>query len=188
MSPAQVLDIFRKSGALLEGHFILRSGLHSRQVFQCAHVLQYPHLATKLCLVLARHIDASKVDSIISPALGGILVGQEMGRIFRKRHIFAEKENGQLVLHRGFIIKPGERFLVAEDVVTQGGRVMETIKIVQDHGGIVMAVAVLVDRSTKRIRFGIPFYSLIKIKVKTFPTNRLPKDLKTIPAVKPGSK
>ncbi len=188
MSSAEVLDAFRKTGALLEGHFILRSGLHSRQFFQCALVLQHAGLASKLCSALARQIDVSKVDSVISPALGGLLVGQEIARLLDKRHIFAEKEEGKLVLRRGFAVGQGERFLVAEDVVTQGGRVKETIEIVRARGGAVSAVAVLVDRSTGSIDFGVPFHSLIRMAVETFPADQLPEDLKAIPAVKPGSR
>jgi orotate phosphoribosyltransferase len=188
MNPTEVLDIFRKSGALLEGHFILRSGLHSRQFFQCALVLQHARIAADLCEALAKRVDASLVDTVISPALGGILVGQEVARALGKRHIFAEKEEGKLVLRRGFTIQPGERFLVAEDVVTQGGRVKETIDIVRSKGGQVAAVAVLVDRSTNAVDFGVPFHSLVKMNVETFPANQLPADLAAVPALKPGSK
>lgn len=188
MSPSEVLDIFRKCGALLEGHFILRSGLHSRQFFQCALVLQHARVASDLCAELARHVDASTVDAVISPALGGILVGQEVARALGKRHIFAEKENNQLMLRRGFSIAPGEHFLVVEDVVTQGGRVRETMDIVRSKGGKVTAVAVLVDRSTTPVDFGVPFHALVKIQAETFPPNQLPPDLAKIPAVKPGSK
>ncbi len=188
MNSSEVLKIFRKTGALLDGHFVLRSGLHSRQFFQCALVLQHSKLASKLCRALASKVNTSKVDTIISPALGGIIVGQELARSLGKRHIFAEKEEGKLVLRRGFSISKGECFLVAEDVVTQGGRVKETIEIVRSRGGVVAAVAVLVDRSTTTVDFGALFYSLVKMSVETFSPDRLPEDLKKIPAVKPGSK
>ena len=161
---------------------------HSRQFFQCALVLQHSVLAAQLCESLAGKVDASKVDAVISPALGGIIVGQEVARALNKKHIFAEKENGKLVLRRGFIISPKERFLVAEDVVTQGGRVKETIDIVQSAGGIVSAVAVIVDRSSTPVDFGVPFHSLVKMNVETFPADKLPPDLAKIPAIKPGSK
>jgi orotate phosphoribosyltransferase len=188
MKPAEVFKIFRSSGALLDGHFILRSGLHSRQFFQCALVLQHAPLASKLCGELAKKIDDDSIDTVISPALGGIIVGQELARVLGKRHIFAEKEDGKLVLRRGFSIVRGERFLVAEDVVTQGGRVRETIDIVRAHGGIVAAVAVLVDRSTAGLDLGAPLHSLVKMSVETFPASGIPADLKDVPAVKPGSK
>lgn len=188
MKPSEVLAVFKKTGALLEGHFVLRSGLHSRQFFQCALVLQHAALATKLCKALTHLVDLSQVDAVISPALGGIIVGQEIARILGKRHIFAEKEDGKLILRRGFVISPHERFLIAEDVVTEGGRVKEVMKIVRSHGGIVSTVAVLVDRSTAPVDFGVPFHSLIKMQIETFPPDQLPHDLVTIPVVEPGSK
>jgi orotate phosphoribosyltransferase len=187
MTSNEVLEAFRKTGALLDGHFVLRSGLHSRHFFQCALVLQHSTLAAQLCNALAQKVDGSQVDSVISPALGGIIVGQEVARAMDRRHIFAEKDDGKLVLRRGFSIKPGERFLVAEDVVTQGGRVQETIQIVRSLGGIVSAVAVLVDRSNG-VNFGVPFHALVKMQVETFSSDKLPDDLKQIPAIKPGSK
>ncbi len=188
MKPAEIFKIFRSSGALLDGHFILRSGLHSRQFFQCALVLQHAPLAAKLCGELAKKIDDEAIDTIISPAIGGIIVGQEIARIIGKRHIFVEKEDGKLVLRRGFSIVRGERFLVAEDVVTQGGRVKEAIDIVRAHGGIVTAVAVLVDRSTAELSLGTALHSLVKMPVETFSPAEIPADLKDVPAVKPGSK
>lgn len=188
MKPEEVLQAFRASKALLDGHFILRSGLHSRQFFQCALILQHASLAAKLCDALAKQVDVSKVDSVISPALGGIIVGQEMARVLNKRHIFAEKEEGRLVMRRGFTIVPNERFLVVEDVVTQGGRVRETMDIVKSAGGEVTAIAVLVDRSSNPVDFGVPFHSLVKMNVETFSPDQLPEDLKKIPAVKPGSR
>jgi orotate phosphoribosyltransferase len=188
MTSDEVLGIFRKTGALLDGHFILRSGLHSRQFFQCALVLQHSRLAGDLCQVLARQVKASQIDTIISPALGGIIVGQEIARALSKRHIFAEKEDGKLFLRRGFKISRGERFLIAEDVITQGGRVKEIIEIVREHGGIVSAVAVFVDRSIETIDFGVPLYSLVKMRVEAFEADKLPPDLVDVPAVKPGSK
>jgi orotate phosphoribosyltransferase len=144
---SEILDLFRQSRALLDGHFLLRSGLHSRQFFQCALLLQHTDIAARVCGMLAdklRHLDAQRV---ISPALGGIIVGHEIARALGKPHIFAEKEEGRLVLRRGFEIQPGDRFIVAEDVVTRGGRVRETIEIVHERGGQVVAVAALVDRS-----------------------------------------
>jgi orotate phosphoribosyltransferase len=188
VTPEKVLQTFRDTKALLEGHFILRSGLHSRQFFQCALVLQHSRIASDLCQALSCLVDETRIDSVISPALGGIIVGQEVARVLDKRHIFAEKEDGKLVLRRGFTITKGERFLVAEDVVTQGGRVKETIEIVKAHGGEVAAVAVLVDRSSAPINFGVPFHALVKIQVETFSPDNLPEDLKKTPAIKPGSK
>lgn len=185
----EVLDLFRKTNALLEGHFVLRSGLHSRQFFQCALLLQHTRVAERVCSLLAEKLRAIECDAVISPALGGIVVGHEVGRALGKRHIFAEKDEGRLVLRRGFEIAAGERFLVVEDVVTRGGRVQETIDIVKARGGTVAGVGVLVDRSGGAAPdFGCPFLSLVKLDVETFPPDNLPPDLAATPAVKPGSK
>lgn len=184
-----VLALFRKTGALLEGHFILRSGLHSREYFQCALLLQDTAVAAKVCGLLADKLRGFESDTVISPALGGIIVGQEVGRSLGKPHIFVEKEDGKLVLRRGFQISGGEKFVVVEDVVTRGGRVQETIDIVRAHGGIVSAVGVIVDRSGKtKPDFGCPFVSLVEMTVQNFPADELPPDLEKIPAIKPGSK
>ena len=184
-----LLALFRKTGALLDGHFILRSGLRSRQFFQCALLLQHTDIAADVCGRLADKLRSVECDAVISPALGGIVVGQEVGRALGKRHIFAEKDAGGLVLRRGFQIRPNERFIVAEDVVTRGGRVQETIDIVRAHGGVVSAVGVIVDRSGgQRPDFGCPFLSLIEMNVETFAADNVPPDLAAIPAIKPGSK
>jgi len=185
----ELLTLFRRTGALLEGHFVLRSGLHSREYFQCAILLQHTDIAAKVCGWLADKLREFDCDAVISPALGGIIVGQEVARSLGKRHIFVEKEDGKLVLRRGFQIAPNEKFVVVEDVVTRGGRVQETIDIVRAHYGIVSAVGVILDRSgPAKPDFGCPFVSLIEMNVETFPADKLPPDLAKIPAVKPGSK
>ena len=184
-----LLALFRKTGALLDGHFILRSGLHSREYFQCALLLQYTEVAAKVCGWLADKLRGFNCEAVISPALGGIIVGQEVGRSLGKRHIFAEKEEGKLVLRRGFQILSNETFVVVEDVVTRGGRVHETIDIVHAHGAAVSAVGVIVDRSgAAKPDFGCPLMSLIEMNVETFDADNLPPDLARIPAVKPGSR
>jgi orotate phosphoribosyltransferase len=184
-----LLALFRKTGALLDGHFVLRSGLHSRQYFQCALLLQDTDIAAKVCGWLANKLRKFDCDTVISPALGGIIVGHEVGRSLGKRHIFVEKDEGKLVLRRGFQISSGEKFVVVEDVVTRGGRVQETIDIVRAHGGSVSAIGVIVDRSGEaKPDFGCPFVSLVEMTVETFPPDNLPPDLANIPAVKPGSK
>ena len=184
----ELLALFRETGALLDGHFVLRSGLHSRQFFQCALLLQHTDIAARVCGMLADKVRNVGCDAVISPALGGIVVGQEVGRALGKRHIFAEKAAGGLVLRRGFKIAPNEKFIVAEDVVTRGGRVQETIDIVREKGAVVAAVAVIVDRSGgNRPDFGCPFVSLIEMNVETFDAGNLPPDLAQTPAIKPGS-
>jgi orotate phosphoribosyltransferase len=189
MQEQEILALFKQTDALLDGHFVLRSGLHSRQFFQCAILLQHTSIAAKVCAALADKLRAYDCDSVISPALGGVIVGHEVARSLEKRHIFAEKEEGKLVLRRGFTIQPGERFIVAEDVVTRGGRVQETIDIVKAHGGVVTAVGTLVDRSGGNTPdFGCPFVSLIKLNIETFEADKLPPDLAATPASKPGSK
>lgn len=184
----EVLALFRKTGALLDGHFVLRSGLHSRQFFQCALLLQHPAVAKQICGMLADRLGAEEFDSVVSPALGGIIVGHELARTVGKRHIFVEKESGALVLRRGFTIAAGERFLVAEDVVTRGGRVAETIRIVEAHGGKVTQVAAIVDRSGDGPRlFDRPFTSVVQLNVETWEGAHLPADLAAIPVTRPGS-
>ena len=184
-----ILEIFENTGALLSGHFVLSSGLHSRQYFQCALVLQHTGLASQICADLAAKLGHLDFEAVISPALGGLVVGQEVGRILGKRHIFAEKQNGRLVLRRGFKVGSGERFVVAEDVVTRGTKVQETIDIVKSFGGKVVAVGCLVDRSVDHPPdFGCDFFSLVRLRVETFEPDRLPPDLAAIPAVRPGSK
>lgn len=186
----EILELFRKSGALLSGHFVLRSGLHSRQFFQCALLLQHPRLADRVCGMLAQKVCGLHCDSVISPALGGILVGHEIARALGTRHIFAEKkESGHLALRRGFTISKGERFVVAEDVVTRGGRVQETIAIVRAHGGEVAAVVALVDRSgIVKPDFGCDFFCLVELDCEAFEPDELPADLAAIPVSRPGSK
>jgi orotate phosphoribosyltransferase len=184
-----LLALFRKTGALLDGHFVLRSGLHSRQYFQCAILLSHTDIAARVCAMLADKLRKFGCDSVISPALGGIIVGQEVGRALGKRHIFVEKDEGKLVLRRGFKIDNGEKFVLVEDVVTRGGRVQETIDIVRAHGGVVSAVGVIVDRSgNRKPDFGCPFVGLVEMNVENFEADKLPPDLAKIPAVKPGSK
>ncbi len=185
-----LLDLFRKTGALLHGHFVLRSGLHSRQFFQCALLLQDARAAAHVCGLLAEKLKPFEATTVISPAIGGIIVGQEVARHLGKRHIFAEKDDaGGLALRRGFTIAPGEAFLVAEDVVTRGGRLQQAIQIVREHGGIVAAAGAIVDRSGGSLPdFGCPFVSLVQMNVETFEPDKLPDDLASIPAIKPGSK
>jgi orotate phosphoribosyltransferase len=188
MTQEEVLNVFRDTGALLEGHFVLRSGLHSRQFFQCALALQEMPVVEQLGAALARKVEKMEAVTVIAPAIGGLVIGQEVARHRRARFIFAEKEEGKLVLRRGFKIEKGEKILVVEDVVTKGGRVQETIKIVHDNGGYVVGVAAVVDRSNGAVKFGFPFVSLLSMNVETYEADKLPLDLKAMPATKPGSK
>ena len=189
MTREQVLEVFRRCGALLHGHFVLRSGKHSRTFFQCALVLQDPVATAKLCGALVAKIKVERwtFHSVISPAMGGILVGHEVGRHLKRRHIFAEKDDGRLKIRR-FEVKPGEKFLVVEDVVTTGSAVKETMDLVKVAGGEVVGVACLVDRSEKPPDLAVPLCALLKLPVETFEVEQLPSDLKKIPATKPGSK
>ena len=188
-TPAEVLDLFRQTHALLDGHFVLRSGLHSRQFFQCALLLRNTEIAARVCGALAEKLRGADAECVISPALGGIIVGHEVARALGKPHIFVEKNDaGKLVLRRGFEIARGTRFIVAEDVVTRGGRVQETLDIVRGLGGEVVAVAALVDRSGGALPdFGCPFVSLAQLNAETFDADKLPPDLAGTRAVKPGS-
>ena len=186
----EILELFRSTGALLHGHFVLRSGLHSREFFQCALLLQNTLIASEVCGLLADKVRSIPAESVVSPAVGGIVVGQEVGRHLGLRHIFVEKDDaGKLLLRRGFQIRPGEKFIVAEDVVTRGGRVLETVEIVRGLGADVVAVAAIVDRSGGNLPdFGCPFFSLVQLQVETFDPQNLPADLAGTPAIKPGSK
>lgn len=187
MTQDDVLNVFRDTGALLEGHFILRSGLHSREFFQCALALQEMPVVEQLGGALAKKVEKFEAVTVIAPAIGGLVIGQEVARHRRARFIFAEKEDGKLVLRRGFKIEKGEKILVVEDVVTKGGRVQETIQIVHANGGYVVGVATIVDRSNGLVKFGVPLISLLSLNVETFEADKLPPDLKALPAVKPGS-
>ena len=188
MTEAEVLRVFRDTGALLEGHFVLRSGLHSRQYFQCALALQFMPTVEKLGAALAVMARALQAVTVVSPAMGGLVLGQEVARQLGLRFIFVEKEEGKLVLRRGFKIASGEKILIVEDVVTKGGRVQETMDIVREHKGHLVGVAMAVNRSGGSVNFGVPTFSLLSLNVEAFPADQLPRDLAAIPAVKPGSK
>lgn len=188
MNQSEVLNIFRETGALLEGHFVLRSGLHSRQFFQCALALQQMSAVERLGAALAGRLADCHADTVVAPAMGGLVIGQEVARQLKCRFIFVEKEEGRLVLKRGFKINQGEKILILEDVVTKGGRVQETVDIVNKHQGDLRGMGVLVDRSNGKLKLSAPLVSLISMVVETFEPDNLPDDLKNTPAIKPGSK
>ncbi len=184
MTDQEIIDSFKQAKALLNGHFQLRSKKHSDHFFQAALVFRDPLLGEKLCATLAERIQAAGIEAetVISPAVGGLLVGQEIARALKINAIFADKENDQLLLKRGFSIRKGEKIIVAEDVVTEGGRVQQTIDLVKSLGGEVAAVAVITDRSGGKASFGgIPFFSLIKLNLPTW----LPEDCPLCKAGKP---
>jgi orotate phosphoribosyltransferase len=184
----EVMQVFRETNALLEGHFLLRSGLHSRQYFQCALVLQWPRHAERLCADLASKLTGFKAGLVVSPAMGGLFIGHEVGRALGLRHIFAEKNAaGGLELRRNFQIARGEKVIVCEDVITKGGRVRETMDIVRGVGGEVAAVGTLVDRSAGGVDFGVPLVSLLKLEIETFDPASCPLCQQAVPVVKPGS-
>ena len=188
MTSEQVLDIYRKTGALLTGHFLLSSGLHSEQYLQSALVLQQPDIATKLCAALAEHFKDSRVEVVIAPALGGVFVSHETARALGVRALFAERVNGELTLRRGFTINPGERVLVVEDVITTGKSTKETIKVVQRAGGLAIAAASLIDRSGGKADIGVPYKSLVTLSVPAYSPETCPLCKAGSDPVKPGSR
>ena len=192
MEHEHLLSIFRDSGALLEGHFQLTSGLHSDRYFQCARVLQFPHYTELLCSELAHHFRPAGIDVVIAPALGGIVVGQEVGRQLRARTLFAERKEGVMQLRRGFEIAPAEKVLVCEDVVTTGGSVAEVISLVRSRGGNVAGVAFIVDRSGGKVKFPVDpgglQCSLMAMDVVAYPPAECPLCAQGLPVVKPGSR
>lgn len=184
----QVMKIFRSSGGLLEGHFLLSSGLHSPQYFQCAKVLQYPHYAELLCGEIAEHFANEDVDVVIAPAIGGIVVAQEVGRQLCRRSIWAEREQDKMSLRRGFELQPGERVLVVEDVVTTGGSVWEVMTLASDAGCEVVGVGAIVDRSGGKTTFDIDLFAVMRLEVVTYPSEQCPLCKRGLPLVKPGSR
>jgi len=186
----EVLEIFTRTRALLQGHFVLRSGLHSGHYFQCAQVCQNLGAVEKLAELLlgkVRHAKVPLFRTVLAPAMGGLVIGQEFARQARARYLFAEKENNLLVLRRGFNLEPGEPVLIVEDVVTRGGRVIECIEIIKKAGGVPVAVAMLVDRSAGTTRFEVPAISLLELSFPTYPADALPESLALMPIEKPGS-
>jgi len=191
MTEEEVLAEFRAAGALLEGHFILSSGLHSPNYLQCARVLMDPMRASALASALAATVPRetrSQIGIIVSPAMGGIIVGHEMGRALGVEAIFAERQSGSFQLRRGFRLEPGQKVLLVEDVVTTGLSSREAIAAVAKAGGEVIAAAALVDRSGGAADLGVPFYPLVSFVVPTYAEDELPPELAAIPAEKPGSR
>lgn len=185
----EVLDIFTRTRALLEGHFVLRSGLHSGHYFQCAQVCQRMDAVQRLAELLLAKVSARGLNftTVLAPAMGGLVIGQEVARQAKARYLFAEKENNVLVLRRGFTLAPNEPVLVVEDVVTRGGRVLESLEIVRKAGGTAIGVAMLVDRSAGSARFTVPAVSLLELSFPTYAADAVPDWLAKLPVEKPGS-
>lgn len=191
MSDDEILAEFRAAEALLEGHFILSSGLHSPRYLQCARVLMDPNRAGRLASALAAKLPRETkraIEIVVSPAMGGVIAGHEMGRALGVEAIFLERPTGTFELRRGFRLKPGQKALLVEDVVTTGLSSRETIKAVEAAGGEVIAAVALVDRSAGEADLGVPFFPLISIAVPSYPADALPAELAAIPAEKPGSR
>ncbi|HEY1146336.1 orotate phosphoribosyltransferase [Allosphingosinicella humi] len=191
MHEDEILAEFRAADALLEGHFILSSGLHSSRYLQCARVLADPVRAGRLASALAASMPRdvrSAIEIVVSPAMGGIIAGHEMGRALGVEAIFLERPTGTFELRRGFRVKPGQKVLMMEDVVTTGLSSREAIKAVEEAGATVIAAAAIVDRSNGEADLGVPFYPLVRINVPTYPADALPAELAALPAEKPGSR
>lgn len=184
----EILEIFKKTDALLDGHFLLTSGMHSNVYFQCAKVLQYQEYIEELCSIIADEYCDKKIDTVISPAIGGLVVGQEVARQLNKRFIFAEREDKKLALRRGFSISEGENILICEDVVTTGGSVFEVIDIVKDNNAKVAGVGFIVDRSNGKVDFGSGQIGTIKLNVKSYLPEECPICKDGLELVKPGSR
>jgi orotate phosphoribosyltransferase len=188
LSSDEILTMFKESGALLEGHFILTSGLHSAAYFQCARVFQFPWYSERLGKALAEKITGEAVNAVVSPAVGGILVGHELARHLKVRSMFTERVEGRMSFRRGFSVKPDEKVIVAEDVTTTGGSVREVIEAVRAAGGSVVGVAAVVDRSGGKAGFDVPYTSLFQMEVTNYSPEECPMCKAGSQAVKPGSR
>lgn len=191
MTDEEVLTEFRAADALLEGHFILSSGLRSPRYLQCARLLMDPARAERIARALADRIPEAlrgEIDIVVSPAMGGVIIGHEMGRALGKPAVFVERPQGVFELRRGFRLNPGDKVLMVEDVVTTGLSSREAIKAIEEAGGKVVAAASIVDRSGGNADLGVPYTSLIRIDVPTYEADALPPELAAIPAIKPGSR
>ena len=186
MTNEQILDIFRETGVMLEGHFLLTSGRHSNRYMQCAKLFQRADVSEKFAKVLADKFDG--VDIVAGPAIGGIILAYEVSRQLGVPNVFMERENGKMALRRGFELKKGTRVLVVEDVVTTGGSVKEVIELVRELGGVVVGVGSVVDRSNGAVDFGVPFSAVLSMEVVSYPPEDCPLCQSGTPAVKPGSR
>jgi orotate phosphoribosyltransferase len=188
LSQDDVLDLFRQSGAMLEGHFRLSSGLHSDRYLQSALVLQHPDYAEQLGRALAARLEHLQPTAILSPALGGIVIGQEVGRAMKIRALFAERQDGVLTLRRGFTLDPSDRVVIVEDVITTGGSTRETVEVATAAGAQVTGAAAIIDRGADPGRLEIPLQALVRMEVAAYPPESCPQCARGIPVTKPGSR
>ncbi len=184
----ELIDIFKKTGALLTGHFKLSSGLHSSQYLQCALVLQHPEYAGRLGEAIADKFKNADITCVAGPALGGIIIAHEVAKALKKRCVFGEREAGKMTLRRGFSIGPQDKVLVVEDVITTGGSIKELIGLIKDNGAAVVGVGAIVDRSSKKIDMGCDVKPLVKFDIKTFDPSECPLCKEGCPTTKPGSR
>lgn len=188
MTEDDVLDLFRQAGALLEGHFRLSSGLHSDRYLQSALVLQHPDYAGQMGRALAARLEHLQPTVVLSPALGGIVIGQEVGRAMQLRAIFAERQDGTLTLRRGFTLAPSDRVIVVEDVITTGGSTRETIAVAEATGATVLGAAAIIDRGSDPRRLNLPLQALVRMEVPSYPADACPMCASGRPVTKPGSR
>ena len=191
LSHKKSLNILKKTNALLDGHFVLSSGLHSSRYIQCAKLLSYPHLAKNICVSLSKKIKKNykNIDLILSPAMGGIIIGYEIGKLLKKETIFCERVEGSFKLRRGFNIKRKSKVLIIEDVITTGKSSLECVKLIKKAGAKLLGFSCIINRSNKKtLKIKQKIISHMKINVPTFKRNKLPKSLKSIPIFKPGSR
>ena len=188
MDKTEIIEIFKETEALLEGHFILTSGKHSPSYFQCAKLLQHPGYLSKFANLIAQNFQDIDIDAVISPAVGGIVLGTEVGRILNVKTIFAERKNGEMCIRRGFEVHEGQNILVIEDVITTGGSVQEVMNEVKKMGGVISGVGVLVDRSNGSVKLHQNQFSIIELQAVSYHPDNVPDSLKKIPVQKPGSR
>ena len=191
LSHKKSLNILKKTNALIEGHFVLSSGLHAAKYIQCAKLLSFPHLANDICFSLAKKIKKTfkSIDLILAPAMGGVIIGYEIGKLLKKETIFCERVEGKFKLRRGFHIKKGSKVIIIEDVITTGKSSLECVKLITNAGAKLVGFASIIDRSTKKtLKIKKIIISHLKIDVPTFKKNKLPKELKNVPITVPGSR
>lgn len=188
MTEQKVLTLMEELGALHNGHFLLSSGLHSDRYFQCARILQFPELARELGAALARLFAETPCDVVVSPALGGILIGHEVARALGRRFVFTERKDGEMMIRRGFAVEEGEKVIIVEDVVTRGTSLLEVAKVVEAAGGVVVGLTSIIDRTGGEVELPLPLKSLAKVKVETWAADQCPLCRQGQDLIKPGSR